>query len=97
MNSEKQLQILVRQCQHGRRAAFEELFRRFQPRLRYYVRRLTADKNHSTEDVLQDVWIKVVSKIGSLKDRKAFVAWLYSIARNEVYSRARMPDPFASL
>ncbi len=97
MNSDKQLQTLVLRCQQGERAAFEELFGRFQPRLRYYIRRLTADNNHSTEDVLQDVWIKVVSKIGSLKDRKSFVAWLYSIARNEVYGRARMADPFASL
>lgn len=97
MDSEKQLQTLVLRCQRGERAAFEELFRQFQPRLRYYIRRLSSNGDLSTDDALQDVWIKVVGRIGSLKDRKAFIAWLYSIARNEVYGRARMRDPFTSL
>jgi len=97
MDSDKQLQTLVLRCQRGERAAFEELFRQFQPRLRYYIRRLSSNGDLSTDDALQDVWIKVVSRIGSLKDRKAFIAWLYSIARNEVYGRARIRDPFTSL
>ncbi len=88
MGSKDQLQALVRRCQRGEPAAFEELFRRFQPRLRYYIRRLDADGNHA-DDTLQDVWVKVVGRIGSLKDRKAFVAWLYTIARHEVYGRAK--------
>ncbi len=35
--------------------------------------------------------------IGSLRDRRAFVAWLYTIARNEVYGRAKTKDPFVEL
>lgn len=97
MDSDKQLQTLVLRCRRGERAAFEELFRQFQPRLRYYIRRLSSNGSLSTDDVLQDVWTKVVSRIGSLKDCNAFVAWLYSIARNEVYGRARARDPFTSL
>jgi len=97
MDSEKRLHTLVQRCRRGERAAFEELFRQFQPRLRYYIRRLSANGSLSTEDVLQDVWIKVVNRIGSLRDCSAFVAWLYSIARNEIYGRARIRDPFTSL
>ena len=96
MGSEDQLQALVRRCQHGEHAAFETLFRQFQPKLRYYVRRLDGVGGRA-DDVLQDVWVKVVRQIGSLKDRKAFVAWLYAIARNEVYGRARAKDPFVEL
>jgi RNA polymerase sigma-70 factor (ECF subfamily) len=96
MHSEDQLQALVRRCQRGERAAFEELFRQFQPRLRYYVRRLDAVGDHA-DDLLQEIWFKVVRRIGLLKDRKAFVAWLYTIARNEVYGRARAKDPFVEL
>jgi RNA polymerase sigma-70 factor (ECF subfamily) len=32
-----------------------------------------------------------------LKDPQAFVAWLYAIARHEVYGRARIKDPFVEL
>ena len=91
MSAEDPLQILVRQCQRGDAAAFEELFRRFQPRLRYYVRRLDADGNH-TDDTLQEIWARVVRGIGSLRDRRAFVAWLYTIARHEVHGRAKAKD-----
>lgn len=96
MGFEDQLQGLVRRCQHGERAAFEEVFRQFQPRLRYYLRRLNAGDDH-IEDTLQDVWLKVVRRIGSLRDSRAFIAWLYTIARNEVYGRAKAKDPFAEL
>jgi RNA polymerase sigma-70 factor (ECF subfamily) len=96
MGGEDPLQALVRRCQRGERAALEELFRRFQPRLRYYVRRLHTNGDQA-DDVLQEVWGRVVRQIGSLRDRRAFVAWLYRIARNEVYSRARTRDPFVEL
>ena len=96
MGGEDPLRALVRRCQRGERTAFEELFCRFQPRLRYYVRRLHADGDQA-DDVLQEVWGRVVRQIGSLRDRQAFVAWLYRIARNEVYGRARTTDPFVEL
>lgn len=92
----EQLDIWVKQCQRGERKAFEEIFRLYQPRLRYYVRRL----DHSSEnadDFLQNIWIKVIKKIGNLKDPRAFIAWLYRIARNEVMSKARIEDPFVVL
>ena len=42
MEFEKQLEIIVHRCRDGERAAFEELFEIYQPRLKYYVRRLGA-------------------------------------------------------
>ncbi len=96
MSVDDPFQALVRRCQQGDAAAFEELFRRFQPRLRYYVRRLDAGGDH-TDDTLQEVWAKVVHGIASLRDRRAFVAWLYTIARNEVYGQAKVKDPFVEL
>jgi RNA polymerase sigma-70 factor (ECF subfamily) len=96
MSFEDPLDSLVRRCRRGERAAFEEVFRQFQPRLRYYVRRLDAGGDH-VEDTLQDIWVKVVRRIGSLRDSRAFVAWLYTIARNEVYGHAKAKDPFVGL
>lgn len=96
MSSEEPLQVLVRGCQRGERAAFEEVFRRFQPKLRYYLRRLDPGGNH-VDDTLQDIWLKVVRRIGSLRDPAAFVAWLYTVARHEAYSRTKARDPFVGL
>ncbi len=96
MGPDDQLQELVRRCQNGEHAAFEEVFRQFQPRLRYFLRRLDADNDH-VDDTLQNMWVKVVRNIRSLRDSKAFVAWLYRIARNEVYGRGRARDPFVEL
>lgn len=96
MSSEDQLETLVRRCQRGERAAFEAIFRQFQPRLRYYVRRLNAGGDR-VDDTLQDIWVKVVRQVGSLRDCRAFVAWLYAIARNEAYGQAKARDPFAEL
>jgi RNA polymerase sigma-70 factor (ECF subfamily) len=96
MNAEDPLQVLVCRCQHGDPAAFEELFRQFQPRLRYYVRRLDGQNDH-TEDTLQEIWAKVIRRIGTLRDQGAFAAWLYTIARNEVYGQAKVKDPFVEL
>jgi len=53
MRSEVSVPALVRRCQHGEPAAFEALFRRYQPRLRYYVRRLNAGGDY-VEDTLQE-------------------------------------------
>lgn len=96
MDSEDRIPVLVRCCQRGDRQAFEALFSQFQPRLRYYVRHLNGGGNRS-EDVLQNVWLNVIRKIDSLKDPQAFVAWLYTIARREVYSQGRVRDPFVEL
>ena len=96
MDSEDRIPVLVRCCQRGDRQAFETLFRQFQPRLRYYVQRLNGTGNHA-DDLLQNVWLNVIRKINSLKDPQAFVAWLYTIARREVYSQGRNRDPFVEL
>jgi len=96
MDSDEQMRTLVSRAQQGDRRAFEVLFEQFQPRLRYYVRRLNGNANH-TDDILQNVWLKVIRKIDSLSDPQAFVAWLYTIARREVYGQGRIKDPFVEL
>jgi RNA polymerase sigma factor (sigma-70 family) len=93
MDSDDQIQFLVRRCQRGDHAAFETLFRQYQPRLRYHIRRL-GNVDGRVDDLLQDIWLKVVGRVGSLRDPKAVVAWLYAIARNEVYRTSRVTDPF---
>ena len=95
MDFDTQLEKIVLRCQAGERAAFEELFEMYQPRLKYYVRRLDGDS--STDDMLQDIWLTIFKKIYKLKSAEAFAVWLYRIARNKVYSGFRRKERFVSL
>ena len=96
MEFEKQLGKIVHRCRDGERAAFEELFEMYQPRLKYYVRRLDSGGTNA-DDILQDIWLTVFKKIHRLKDARAFAVWLYRIARNKVYDGFRRKDRFVRL
>ncbi len=96
MEFEKRLEEIVRRCQSGERTAFEELFEMYQPRLKYYVRRLDSG-GANIDDTLQDIWLAVFKKIHKLKDAKVFAVWLYRIARNKVYDGFRNKERFDRL
>ena len=96
MEFEKQLEKIVHRCQNGERAAFGELFEMYQPRLKYYVRRLDSGGTN-IDDILQDIWLTVFKKIYKLKDAQTFAVWLYRIARNKVYDGFRRKDRLVRL
>jgi RNA polymerase sigma-70 factor (ECF subfamily) len=91
MEFEDRLEKIVHRCQDSERTAFEELFEMYQPRLKYYVRRLDCE-SAIIDDILQDIWLAVFKKIHKLKDVKVFTVWLYRIARNKVYDEFRHKD-----
>ncbi len=95
MDSGKQLENIVIRCKSGEREAFEQLFELYQPRLKYYVRRL--DTSGETDDILQDIWVTIFRKIRKLKENNSFPIWLYRIARNEVFGRFRKSEKFVEL
>ncbi len=80
--------VLVLRCRVGDREAQGELIGRYDRRLRYFIGQL-ADGPETTEDVLQDTWLRVLAKLGTLKNAESFRPWLYRIARNEAYQRLR--------
>src|SRR4030042_5054348 len=88
MDFETKLETIVLRCRDGERAAFEELFEMYQPRLKYYLRRLNTGPA-GIDDILQDIWLNVFKKIHKLKDTQSFAVWLYRIARNKVYDGLR--------
>ncbi|MHC4439342.1 MAG: RNA polymerase sigma factor [Planctomycetota bacterium] len=96
MELENHLEKIVHRCQDGERTAFEELFEIYQPRLKYYVRRLDSG-GANIDDTLQDIWLAVFKKIHKLKDAQVFTVWLYRIARNKVYDEFRRKDRFEKL
>jgi len=79
---------LVVRCQLGARPAFDELIQRWHEPLWKYVRRLTGD-DEAANDVVQDVWLRVLRGIGRLRDGSKLRAWLFGIARRALMDRLR--------
>jgi RNA polymerase sigma factor (sigma-70 family) len=70
--------IAVR-CQLGERDAFDELIQRWQGPIWQYVRRLSEDDDVA-QDIVQDIWLRVLRGIGRLRDPAKLRAWLFGIA-----------------
>jgi RNA polymerase sigma-70 factor, ECF subfamily len=75
------IESLWRRCRAGDREALEELVRRWERKLFYYVRRLLPQEEDAW-DVLQTTWVRVIGAIGKVRDPDALVPWIYQIARN---------------
>lgn len=80
--------ILVLRCQAGDEAAFAELVERYQPRLRYYLRKMLGDLQ-GAEDALQDTWLDVFRAVPHLRDAGAWRAWLFRLARDRASRQLR--------
>jgi RNA polymerase sigma factor (sigma-70 family) len=81
-------ELLVIRCQLGERAAFDELIEQWHARLWQYARRLTGS-DETADDVVQDVWLRVLRSIGRLRDGAKLRPWLFGIARRVLMDRLR--------
>lgn len=82
------LKELIRRGRDGDIQAFEAIYRRFKIPLFNIAFRHTYDRQVS-EDLLQDVFIKVFTHFREVREEKTFVGWLYRIAVNTCYSYLR--------
>jgi RNA polymerase sigma factor (sigma-70 family) len=80
---------LVVRCQLGEREAFDALIARWHAPLWRYAVRLTNDRD-AAADVVQDVWLRVVRGLTTLRDAARFRAWLFGIARRVLMDRLRL-------
>jgi RNA polymerase sigma-70 factor (ECF subfamily) len=74
---------LVRQAAGGDRAAFGELYSRYSRAVHAIL--LARVRSHDAEDLMQDVFLTAMSRIGQLRDNSSFAAWICTIARNRAY------------
>ena len=65
-----------------RNYAFNLLVRQYQKRLYWHIRKILIDHN-DTDDVLQNVFIKVWKNLEGFKAESKLYTWLYRIATNE--------------
>lgn len=72
---------LVSRVQSGDDTAFNELMRRHFRSVVNFVYRFTNNKE-SSEDLAQDVFLRVYRSIGNFKPEAKFTTWLYRITTN---------------
>jgi RNA polymerase sigma factor (sigma-70 family) len=72
---------LVSAVRAGEDAAFEELYRRYQPRIAGFVRGMLHDEARA-EDVAQEAFLSALRRMRATDAEINFKPWIYQIARN---------------
>ncbi len=86
--SDDQDALLVVRFQLGDRIALEELVRRWHSPLWRFVQGMLTDRS-SAEDVLQNIWVRVVRSLVRLSEPEKLSSWLYRIARTAIAEQLR--------
>ena len=66
---------------------FEEIYKEFQPKIRYYLARLLGDLD--AEDSVQEVFAKVSRNLDTFKGQSKISTWIYRIATNTAIDKLR--------
>lgn len=72
---------------------FEHIYLDFDAKLRNFILGRVGDLD-LTEDILQDVYLKIHSHLDGLRDSEKLESWIYQIVRNAIvdYYRRRRPE-----
>jgi len=88
--SESALIELIVRCQRGEVAAFGALFDLYHRRVFSVAYAMTADYA-TASDVVQEVFMKLLTRIRQFRFRSAFDTWLYRIIVNTTNDHRRAP------
>jgi RNA polymerase sigma-70 factor, ECF subfamily len=73
----------------GQAAAFDELYARHKGGLYRYINRQLGNRVDYTNELFQDVWMKVIKSRSRYKDSAKFSTYLYHIAHNRMIDHWR--------
>jgi len=79
---------LIRRAQRREPAAFDALVETYSTRLYGYFYRLTGSR-HDAEDLLQELFVRLVRMIDQYEHEGRFDGWLFRIATNLIRDRVR--------
>jgi RNA polymerase sigma factor (sigma-70 family) len=79
---------LASRVRAGDHDALEQLLGRHQPWLLHIAQRMLWNRADA-EDAVQEILIKAITHLGGFEGRSAFRTWLYRIAANHLFDRAR--------
>ena len=93
------LELLAVRCQLGERQALDALVARWHLPLWKYARRLTGG-GEAADDVVQDVWLRILRGLPGLREPARLRPWIFGIARRVLMDRLRAQyaaPPFADV
>jgi RNA polymerase sigma factor (sigma-70 family) len=79
---------LVAAMRAGDESAFEELFKRYQPRVRAFVQRRVGDDGRA-EELTQEAFLSALRRLRETEGLVVFRPWIYEIARNSTIDHFR--------
>jgi RNA polymerase sigma-70 factor, ECF subfamily len=77
---------------------FLHIMKRYKTKLSAYIRRISNVDEEETEDILQEIFIKVYLNLNDFNQDLKFSSWIYRITHNQVIShhRKKQARPLAS-
>lgn len=82
----------MQQVCRGDQRAFAELYARYSRKLLYFMYRMLNRDKEKAEDLLQDVFMKIIERPEQFDPAKKFSTWVYTVAgnlcRNELRNQA---------
>jgi RNA polymerase sigma-70 factor (ECF subfamily) len=90
--SDEELMLAVRS---GQVALLAELFERHHRSVHAFVYRMMSSREVA-EDIVQEVFLKILNRRATYQPRTSFTAWMYGIARNAVIDQMRRRRPEAA-
>ena len=85
-------QELVDQILAGSREHFDLLYETYFPRVYRFALKRLNDPGEA-EDVTQEVFMTLMTALGSYKGESALLVWIFGVTRNKVNRRFRRPSP----
>lgn len=77
MSNEQLMKLIA----HGDKKAFELLYDRFFNKLVWFAQSFISDKQKA-EDVVQEIFIKIIETPGQFDTTKKFTTWVYTVTGN---------------
>lgn len=88
--SDEQLMLLI--CRKDTRA-FEELYSRYSKRLFHFMLKMLNNDDEKANDLLQDLFLKLVERPHLFDTNKKFYTWIFTVAANMCRTQYRMDQP----
>jgi len=72
---------LIKRCQSGCREALDSLYREYSPTVLHIARKIMGNEQDA-EDAVQEVFARVLDRIGQFRYEASFSSWLRVLAKN---------------
>lgn len=80
--------LLICRLQSGDRGAFDDIWQKYSAHVYNFIKSLVINR-YVSEDLVQEVFLKVWEKRRELDPEKNFEAYIFTIARNLIYKETR--------